>query len=412
MAEYLDREHFIPLRKTELVDWLCDDPNLPAAQREPFRQFCRLVFATYHFEFNQRLDQLKEAYAPFDPDSDCKSVLAVKAEEKQRRFNHLCNEFAWLMEKANFKHLSPDEIVTDEKVGEWGLRMHVDFSIFEHLAVFARGDTMEKRQKRCWPYFWQKEESKVPIYQRLVMILKLRPHARLPRGVDTNTVFLQVFKNIPKNDLKMLMPGARVRMTGLDRGKVGLPILSGLGLTGMKILNDVAQFAQDMAQIFLFQHPAALWGIATGTLGYGAKSYYSYQSTKQRYGLTLTQVLYYQNLDTNAGVLLRILDEAEDQECREAVLGYYYLWRHAGEQGWTSPALDDYIELELERRANIKVDFEIGDAIAKLEKLRIIEKVGDRYRARPLDQALQILDWTWDNYFKFNNPEPESFPIK
>ena len=50
----------------------------------------------------------------------------------------------------------------------------------------------------------------------------------------------------------------------------------------------------------------------------------------------------------------------------------------------------------------MKVDFEIGDALRKLEELRLVEKAGDRYRAPPLGQALQLLDRVWDNYFKYN----------
>ncbi len=34
------------------------------------------------------------------------------------------------------------------------------------------------------------------------------------------------------------------------------------------------------------------------------------------------------------------------------------------------------------------------------------------YRAVPLAKALEMLDWTWDNYFKFNNPQPEQPPIR
>ena len=52
--------------------------------------------------------------------------------------------------------------------------------------------------------------------------------------------------------------------------------------------------------------------------------------------------------------------------------------------------------------AGVKVDFEIGDALGKLERLRLVDRQGDRYRARPLAQALQVLDRTWDNYFPYN----------
>ena len=58
-----------------------------------------------------------------------------------------------------------------------------------------------------------------------------------------------------------------------------------------------------------------------------------------------------------------------------------------------------------------EVSDERGDALDKLEKLRVVEKVGDRYRARPLAKALEMLDWTWDNYFKYNNPQPEQAPV-
>ena len=62
-------------------------------------------------------------------------------------------------------------------------------------------------------------------------------------------------------------------------------------------------------------------------LGYAYKTWAGFQSTKKNYMYTLTQSLYYQNLDNNAGLLYRILDEAEEQESREAILGYFFLWR-------------------------------------------------------------------------------------
>ena len=46
-------------------------------------------------------------------------------------------------------------------------------------------------------------------------------------------------------------------------------------------------------------------------------------NTKRRYMLNMTQSLYYQNLDNNAGVLLRLLEEGEQQEACEAILAYF-----------------------------------------------------------------------------------------
>jgi hypothetical protein len=137
-------------------------------------------------------------------------------------------------------------------------------------------------------------------------------------------------------------------------------------------------------------------------MGFGYKQWASYQRTRIVFSLRLAESLYYQTLGTNLSVLFHLLDEAEEQECREALLAYYYLWRYAGTSGWTAPDLDDYVEMDLERLANLKVDFEIEDALAKLERLKLVNKVGDRYIALPIDKALETLDFAWDNYFKYN----------
>src|SRR5262249_27066440 len=128
------------------------------------------------------------------------------------------------------------------------------------------------------------------------------------------------------------------------------------------------------------------WGPISLVLGYGYRQYAGYQTMVQSYSLKLAQSLYYQNLDNNAGVLYRLLNEAEEQEFREAVLAYFFLWRKAGETGWTMDELDDHVEHYLEERAQIKVDFEVEDAMAKLERLGLTQRDGDRYRAVPVAQ--------------------------
>ena len=50
------------------------------------------------------------------------------------------------------------------------------------------------------------------------------------------------------------------------------------------------------------------------------------------------------------------------------------------------------------------------ETLAKLEKLGIVKKHGDHYFAVTLDKALEMLDYRWDNYFKYNNPEYEAPP--
>jgi hypothetical protein len=394
MPEFEGREHFIPLRRQELIDWLCAGETLAPEDCQAFRLLCQRLGTACHLEFHRRFEELKQAYDPFDPDTDMQPLLRLTADEKQKRLNALYRDFAWLMERADFTHLSRQDIEpTLKETSDWGIHMRVDFSAFEHLAIFARGDVLLPRTRRRLRSFYRTEETKVPSYQRLVMILKLRPDHAYADNVNTECVYLKIFKDIPKLDIKMLLPTARVRMSNLDRGRIGFPLISGIGLA---LYNLTAEALETLTKIFVeWNNPLLLWGIATGGITYGYRSYYGYQQMKQRYHLTLTQSLYYQNLDSNAGVLFRLLDEAEEQETREAILVYFFLWRFAGPEGRSSGDLEKQIGDFLQQHAQVPVDFRAGPALNRLDKLRLIEKCGDRYRATAPNQALDRLAAAW-----------------
>jgi hypothetical protein len=417
MAEYVDREHYIPLRKSDLCELLCKDQKMGFADQQPFRQFCRLVGSVWHFEYLETLDKLKDDYAPFDPDSTCRPLKPLPADKREKRMEQLFDDFVKLMERANFKRLSKKDVEAAVEGGasDWGINMDVDFSVFDRLELFSRGEGLVKRTKKHPLFFWKKEEKKVDCYSRLVLMVKLKKHKRVPEHVNTDGVFMKTFKDIPKLDLEMILPGTKMQMPLTQKWKLGGSAAGTLGY-GVYSLSSG-----------LWKAILAIWAAATtvafttieiallapfGVLfGYAWKQYAGYQVTRQTYAKMLTESLYFQNLDNNAGVLTQILDEAEEQECRETVLAYFYLWKYAPREGWTAPQLDDYVELELEGKLNLKVDFEIDDALAKLEKLNIVKKTGDHYHAVNLEKALEMLDYRWDNYFKYNNPQYEAPPV-
>src|SRR5437879_3849437 len=170
MAEYEDREHYIPLRKSDLIDLLSNDKGLTVAQRQQFRQFCTLVVATYHFQYLKLLEELKNEYAPFDPDAVTVPTKHLTPEEREEKLNALFDRFNRLMERANFEHLSEEALQAAlREVSEWGLNMEVDFKVFERLEMYARGDAMGTRYRRRWRNWFRREAVHVPIYQRLVL---------------------------------------------------------------------------------------------------------------------------------------------------------------------------------------------------------------------------------------------------
>jgi hypothetical protein len=365
-----------------------------------------------HHGLQERQQQLFADYAPFDPDCDHVQRLPLSSEAELTAFQRLFADFRHLLAKANFVQLAQEDI--DEALdaaSDWGVSLHVDVSCFERLEVFARGDCVTLRRRRSWFDLYREREIEVPTFQRLAVIFRLKEGVETPIQFPEQTfhprshdcvrpVFVKLFKNVPKMDVDMLLPGTRVKMTWLDHGKIMLPTLTGLALAALKILKGAVIFSFVSVYVTL-----ALLGFVGGTLLYGLKSFFGYLHTKDKYHLHLTRSLYYQNLDNNGGVFTRLLQEAEEQELREALLAYTMLRSEGGERGCTAGELDRSIEAWLHAQLGVLVDFEIHDALHKLVKWDLVQKLpGERYQAIAADEALRRLDARWDAWFTLPLP--------
>jgi hypothetical protein len=391
------RERVIPLRRAGVGPPFADDPQLMAEGRARFLDFCRLLAALFHHEYHTRLEELKDLYAPFNPDNVTTQLRVCTAAAREALVPELFERFAALLERANYQRLSRREIeAAMQAASEWGLRLHVDFDTFRRLDVYARGDVVERRQRRSWRWGRRTVEIAVPLYQRLVVMLRLRDDNPRAPEADGNAVYLKLFKNIPKQDLEMLLPGTRFRLTLLDQGKILLPTVSGLGLAAFKIVRGALWVAVAGA----YGGAMAVLGLVGGTVGYGVRSFFGYLRTKERYQLQVTSSLYYQNLDNNEGVLYRLLDEGEEQDFLETVLAYTVLLRRGAPAGWSLKRLDREVETFLTELVGFAVDFEVRDALAKLTRLGCATQAGDgRWHAVPLSEAVARLDRSWDGAF-------------
>ncbi len=385
MAQYSDREHYIPIRHADLLALLISDIGNETADVSRFRRLVGLLSAVINHDHFKLLSELKDDYAPFDPDVGTVRPANLPGSDSIDSF---VDRFTFLMERANFKRYTLDEVREMSKgVSYWGLNMDVDFSIFEKLEIFARGEGVGSRSIRRWYNLWLKRDISFPNISRLVLLVKLRPSTRLPPEIDTSRVYLKIFKDIPKMDVEMLLPGARLKMPTFNRLQIGSSLIG----SGAWILYNVFQ---ELIAIARFSTNIIL-GPLIALAGYGYKQWYGYWSTRNMFHLQLTQSLYYRTLGSNKTVLFHLLDEAAVQECREAMLGYYYLWRRAGSDGWTVAELDNFVEKDLERLSGLKVDFEISDALAKLERFRLVRREGERYIAYPIDEAIESLQTAW-----------------
>ncbi len=390
------QEHYIPVRKSQLIAALSELPQLPEEHREAFRSLCQLLEATFHHRFHREFEYLKDDYAPFDPDQLVEGASNDGELGEPQQIETLFGRFGQLLTKANYSRLDREEIkLAIGAASEWGVRLKVDLDFFRQLEVYARGDVLGQRERRRWRNFYRPEVVDVPIYERLAVMFRIREVPGYTGAVSPQAVYIKLFKNIPKQDVDMLLPGSKVQMSLLDQGKILLPTVSGAALSLFKVVKLLA-----FASLYgMFTFLAAVGG----TLGYGAKSFFGYLRTKDKYQHHLTRSLYYQNLDNNAGVLFRLLDEAEAQEFRESILAWFVLWCEALPEGWTEQALDRRVERLLWELFRIQVDFEIDDALDKLQTLGLAHcDEQSHWHAVEIEQALEKLDAAWDGYFDYH----------
>jgi len=402
MGVFSDREHYIPIRASDVVDFLCGElgPHgealLTADEQTAFRRFARSVSGHVHNIYLGEIRQLKETYSAFDPDPDPSPLVPLTEEQRAAQLERLFETFIHLMGRANYVRLTRDEIEqTMRGATEWGVDMDVAWDAFEKVEVFYRGRGTGKRVSWSWRHFFRKKEVSIATFARVAVIFKQRAHKRLGDDADTRSVYLKLFKDMPQIDIEMLLPGGRIRMPRLERLKLGGSITSSIAYVAWKLSTfPLLSLLGGLATSTLW----ALYAPIALVLGYGYKTWYSFQVSRQTYTLQLTQSLYYQNLDNNGGVMFRLLDEAEEEETREVLLAYFYLWRNGGETGWTAEELDDFIELALEKRIGVQVDFEIDDAMNKLKRVGLVTEENGRFRAIPMDAAQTRLDHLWDRY--------------
>jgi hypothetical protein len=148
------------------------------------------------------------------------------------------------------------------------------------------------------------------------------------------------------------------------------------------------------------QHLIAL-GAGLGTLGgFLFRQINKYKNRKIKFMKALSDNLYFKNLDNNAGVFYHLIDAAEEEEFKEAVLAYYFLL--TAKETLSKEELDHRIENWLAEKWDCQIDFEIGDATNKLQRLNLIQQDGEILRGVPLGEAKQQLDTIWDNFFTYS----------
>ena len=417
MADDLNRNRFIPFRKADIVAMCCDGSDLKAGEAQEFRELYRILEALFHFELHRSLETLKNCFAPFNPDADTRPLTEYLPEEKEQLQKELVAEMTALLNAANFEQITTEDL--EQALAEESLfkiRLEVDFDDFEDVIFFRRGESV-KQEVLATFFGLRKKRFNFTNYDRVAVYLKFKEKQyfddrdRNKLNFVPGSTIIKLFHNVPKADLEMLFPNSKVRMKTIDKLIIGVPaavsglvvIVTKLGATLILVASVFAFWlglSKEEAQLNQ-KHLIAL-GAGLATLGgFLFRQISKFKNRKIKFMKALSDNLYFKNLDNNAGVFHHLIDAAEEEELKEAVLAYFFLQRE--NRPMEKGELDDLIENWFEDRWNCRINFEIDDALKKLERLELVTRDGNILQCRPLAEAKRQLDHIWDNYFAFNS---------
>jgi hypothetical protein len=406
--------------KTSIVTMCADE--VPAEERESFLAFAELLASLVHHQFRARLEALKDTYYPFNPDSDTRTVVEVSPTEREAVQQRLVDELTALAEDANFERISRDDLgraFVEESLMK--VRLEADFDDFEQVVFYRRGEHI--REEEVTHLFGLRRETlEFTNYAKVLVYVKFKDASHFEaRGRKIATLpfrpgstIIKLFQDVPRADLEMLFPNAQVRMRPVDKLLIGVPaVVSGVIVIATKIIASLIPLLLLLGfWLGVHKEPVqlnqgqllALGAAFVAFGGYVVRQFTKFKNRKIQFMKTLSDNLYFRNLDNDAGVFHHLLDAAEEEEVKEAVLAYHFL-RTAG-RPLTAAELDQRIEDWFARRWEAVFDFEIDDGVSKLRRLRLVdEDGGGRLTAVTLDEAKRRLDQTWDNLFAYDLPQ-------
>ena len=174
---------------------------------------------------------------------------------------------------------------------------------------------------------------------------------KTPLGFEPSSTIVKLFQNVPKADLEMLFPNSEVRMRPIDKVIIGSSALVGGAVVlitklGASILLLFALIAfwggfSDKAVEMTQQH-FITFAIGMGVFGsFIFKEWSKFKNRKIKFMKALSDNLYFKNLDNNAGVFHTLIDAAEEEDIKEALLAYTFLLK--SKSGLSAQMLDEQI---------------------------------------------------------------------
>jgi hypothetical protein len=419
------RPHFIPVLKSDLIAALTET-GIAHEQIADFDTLCTFLGSYFHHDFYDELTELKDVYAWFSPNGP--RPQKRKPPSAQEAYASLSATLESVMARANFVELSRAEV--EHLGGEHPLldvKTRTPMEAYESIRIFYRGRHAETFAKSSALGVKTKEITleafdDVVVFVRFKQTLEekrrlavLSRGRSLPGGAQPGSVLIKSFRNVSRAELPMLLPDVKVVMSRKDALLLGGPALLGGVPIALNILPALSVvlvvlgaylgFAGEVSQDKLMKAVAAL-SVLVGAGAFMVRQYSNYSFRKLKYQKRLADNIYFKNVNNDAGVFETLIGAAEEQETKEVLLAYHALLTggpvaHAGE-------LDRRIEAWLKANFGIDVDFEVSDALSKLEGLGFLTQKDSKMTVVPMPEALSRLDSLWDRLYDFSQGQRAS----
>ncbi|XP_008231231.1 PREDICTED: uncharacterized protein LOC103330429 [Prunus mume] len=243
--------------------------------------------------------------------------------------------------------------------------------------LFVERIRLEKMQLSI-PNLLGKNTIQEPTFDRIIVVYR---RANSGSGDQAERgIYVKHFKHIPMADMEIVLP---------EKKNPGLTPMDWLTFIGSAVVGLVAVVTSlEMPKVDLW----VIFAIISTVIGYCAKTYFSFQQNLAQYQNLITQSMYEKQLDSGRGTLLHLCDDVIQQEVKEVIISFYILM----EQGKaTLLDLDKWCEELIKEQFNDHCNFDVDDAVQKLEKLGIVTRdTLGRYNCVGLKRANEIIGTT------------------
>jgi len=415
------RENYIPISKIDLINdikahWTVATPS----DLEAFDRLDRLLAHTLHFEAFERIEELRNSYFYLNPSLQGSRIHPP--EQIELAYSNFRKVLRQSLDRSNFVAINTENQLGETERSELGINIKIPSHNYREVLCFARGRISMNPEKRRWYVPFNKKPQPVR-FSDVLLMAAIKPDDKLmtkkqrrelsKQDIRPGAVFLKCFKNMNVDDLCSVYPNVRVTLGSRTKLWTYATAFGGLVYfvyksmpTISSLIADFYKFTENTSanEIELIKD-----AIEAGTVLLVIVSFLLTQRVKfeRKYLRVMRMIndnIYFKNINNNDGVLSYIVGASEEQEYKESLIAYYFLLQSGS--GLSISDLDKTVEEWLQNTYQADIDFEVDDALSKLQRLGITTEDNGCYRACPIDEALRLLDKKWDSYFTYNNELP------